>query len=381
MNKIKCILLAVGIGSVFLQSCKDDEPNPRFKIETASVDESTYTGSGTLSLLYSTDGGETFTATLPEKLKKGTKVLVKVNNGSEDLSDEDFIFDWSTSSPAPADETRGIAEFTIGSGNLKINVELEEIMALLTSHRTTGKFYTINPVTGDKAENFTITSGDIDVVGIRGFLYHPKKKLYYASTSTEEGGFLYSVNPATSEATVINENDGANDHEVWDAVVNWVVAPDDSLLAVGDFNGEGNGIVKFGTDGVRAKNTIELDICCGLGLIWHTNNTLLVSNGSNTDSGEIILENIALDGEGIDSQTLTNMEGFPVDVSTDWLTIKALAKAKSGELYGILFNSDTKFSYFVKIDLGAEKINYISTLGEGNTNQYNTLVYIPKHLL
>lgn len=380
MNKIKCILLAVGIGSVFLQSCKDDEPNPRFKIETASVDESTYTGSGTLSLLYSTDGGETFTATLPEKLKKGTKVLVKVNNGTEDLSDDDFIFDWSTSSPAPTDETSGIAEFTIGSGNLKVNVELEEIMALLTNHRTTGKFYTIDPVTGDKEGSFTITSGGVDVLGIRGFLYHPKKKLYYATTSADEGGILYSIDPATSQATVIHENDGANDEETWYAVANWVVASDDSLVALSEFV-DGAGIVKFGTDGSRSEKITRVDFCCGLGVTWHTNNSLLVANGWITGDGEVTLQNFALDGEGIDSQTLTNMEGFPVDISTEWLNMKALAKGKSGELYGILFTYDTRVSYFVKIDLGAEKINYISTLGEGNSNQYNTLVYIPKHLL
>jgi hypothetical protein len=384
MNKTKSILFAFAFGAVALQSCKDDD-EPVFQISTPTLETSNYTGTGTLTLLYSTDGGATFSPNLPSNLENGTKVLVKINNGSEDLTDDDFTFDWSGSTPAPANTTADIAEFTVSGGNLGIEVELDELWALVTSHRTNGKFFSLNSATGAKTEIFTPTYEGTAMTDIRGFVYHPNKKLFYASVSSmvnnEPAGFLYTINPANDQATRINENNGANDHEVWDAIVNWVVAEDDSLIAVGDFNGEGNGIVKFGTDGVRAQGTTIVDFCCGLGLIWESENEILVANGWNTANGEVILESYDLNGELTDDQSIISFEGFPSDISSIWLPMRALAKDKDGTLYGILFNDTAKVSYLVKVDRANGKIIYVSTLGENGQNQYNTLAFVPKHTI
>ncbi len=232
---------------------------------------------------------------------------------------------------------------------------------------------------------FTLTYGDASLNEIRAFVYHPKRKQFFASVSTyangDRAGFLYSVNPSTRQATRINENDGENGHEVWDAIVNWVVAPDDSLLAIGDFNDEGNGFVKFGTDGKRAAKTKEAEACCGLGMV-KDGDGLLLANGWDTSDGEVILENFSITGERGNAKSITNFENFPPEsnVSDHWLPIKAMANDKAGNLFALLFDESTEITYFVKIDrTGNGKVTYISTIGDQNSNQYNSLTLIPKH--
>jgi hypothetical protein len=390
MNKTRSLLFAFAVAMITLQSCKDDE-EPVFQIGTPTLDATGYTGSGTIGLLYSIDNGVTYSATLPANLEEGTKVLVKANDGTEDLSADDFIFDWSGSSPAPANATANVAEFTVGTSNLSISLTLEEVWALLTSHRQNGKFFTINPSNGATTEVFTATFEGVNMKDFRGFVYHPKQKLYYATVAStindQQAGFLYTINPATKVATMINENDGdpnedqVLDYAIWDAVVNWSVAPDDSLIGIGDFNGDGNGIVKFGKDGGRSLKTVEVDFCCGLGMSWVDENTMLVANGWSTGDGEVMLENIELNGTVSDDLLITTLEGFPTDITINWIPVRSLAKAKDGTLYGLMFNYDLNLTYFVKVDMANEKVVYISTIGGSAANQYTTLAFVPKHLL
>jgi len=257
---------------------------------------------------------------------------------------------------------------------------------LVTSHRGTGQFYTIDLATGEKTEAFSITDDAATLKDLRGFVYHPKEKTFFVSESTSPGGKLYSVNTSTKEATLINDNsggDGGEEYEVWDAIVNWAVASDDSLISVGDFNSDGNGTVKFGTDGGRSNLTTLADICCGLGLIYDENTgDFTVGNGENSNDAEVIIERFNKDGESQQETIITDFEGFPDDdVTTEWLTVKGLVKAKNGTVYGLLYTYDTNNTYFVKIDIGAEKVVYISTLGVGSGNQYNLLAFIPENKL
>jgi len=253
---------------------------------------------------------------------------------------------------------------------------------LITSHRGTGQFYTINLTTGETTEAFTITEGANTLKDLRAFVYHGKAKKFFVSESTDPGGKLYSVNASTKVATLINDNsggEGGTEYDVWDAVVNWAVASDDSLIAVGDFNDDGNGTVKFGTDGGRSSITTEADICCGLGLIYDkSSGDFTVGNGWSSDDGEVIIERFNKNGVSQDETIITTFEGFPGDdITTEWLTVKGLAKAGNGTVYGLVFTYDTKNTYFVKIDLEGETVSYISTLGTGGSNQYNLLAFIP----
>jgi hypothetical protein len=258
---------------------------------------------------------------------------------------------------------------------------------LVTSHRQTGVFYKINTTTGEKTEIFTPTYDGATFKEVRAFVYHPGENLFFASRSTfldqDNGtprvGYLFSMNPKTKVATLINNNDGdGGAYAIWDAINNWAVAEDDSLVAIGDFNGDENGIVKFGTDGGRSLKTIEVDICCGNGMLYDKNSGVMqVGNGWSTSDGEIDISTINSLGVITATTTITTLTGFPDDLSTTWLTLKAMAKDKKDNVYGIVFHYDLKKSYLVTIDMEGEEITYLSTLGANNDNQYNSLAFIP----
>src|SRR6187551_2297085 len=219
MKYFRALLMVAVIGLVTVQlfSCKDDD-EPTFSFPSSpTVDSNGYTMGGTLVFLYSVDNGVTFTATVPTGLASGAKVLVKVNNGTTDLLAEDFTFDWSGSVPAPADSSAPVAEFVI-TGNATPSVKITDKMTIVTSHRANGKFYSVNPSSGVTKEEFTPTYGGTALLSARAFVYHYKKGLFYASQNTDAGGYLYTINPATKVATRINENNGANGAEVWDAI-------------------------------------------------------------------------------------------------------------------------------------------------------------------
>jgi hypothetical protein len=277
--------------------------------------------------------------------------------------------------------------FSFSLGFLSCSDDDSDPDVLVTSHRQTGVFYKINTTTGALTQIFTPTYDGATFKEVRAFVYHPGEDLFYASRSTfldqdDSGprvGFLFSLDPDTKDATLINNNDGdGGEYAVWDAIVNWAVADDDSLVSVGDFNGDGNGVVKFGTDGGRSLKTKEVDICCGLGLLYdQESGTMLVGSGENSGNAEIIIETISEAGLITNTSTITTLTDFPDDLTDNWLTLKAMAKAKNGNVFGIVFNDDLAKSYFVSIDLEDDEITYISTLGANNENQYNMLAYIP----
>lgn len=273
---------------------------------------------------------------------------------------------------------------------------------LVTANRTTGKFYKIDEKTGSTTEIFTPTIGGNTLNELRAFVYHPAKKKFFASANSyndlgegDRAGYLYNIDQKTKVAVMINDNDGKvnptdenSSYAIWDAIVNWVVAPDDSLMGIGDFNRDGNGIVKFGTDGGRSLKTVDADVCCGNGMLYDVDaNELLVASGWDADNGTTDFLTIdASTGETKNRQVINNYVGFPADfneikVDSD-LYMKGLARDErdsKGIIYGILFNDANK-SYFVKVDLVEENITYVSTLGEDNTNQYNVLAFIPANL-
>lgn len=249
--------------------------------------------------------------------------------------------------------------------------------SLVTSHRTSGKFYTINPSNGNTTEIFTPTFSGSTLNDIRAFVYHPKQNLFYASVSSSVGADLYTINPANKVATKINDNDGTNG-PTYTAVVNWAVAADDSLIAVGDFDDDDNGIEKFGINGGRSAGIAEADVCCGLGMLYDAStSTFKVANGWSTDEMEVLIQTITATGTVTGSVNITTFNNFPDDLSDDWVVMKGMAQNTDGNIYGVLYNSDRSKTYFVRINMTAPSIDYISTLGADNANQYNNLTLIP----
>jgi hypothetical protein len=385
---MKKILLLTMLGSMLaFESCNDDSPDykvPTYNVGTTTINTDDYTGGGALKLLYSTDGGETWSESF-ENVYRGEPFMVKVNNGVEDLSADEFTFDWSGSSIQPSGDA--IATFTPVNKNINVVVKVTDVMTLVTSHRGTGKFYSLDQTTGDTTYLFKSTIDASTLNDVRGFVYHVNQDLFYASTNSccSQNGKLFTINPDTKVATMINANDGnGGAYEVWDAIVNWAVGADDSLIAVGDFNGDGNGIVKFGTDGGRSLKTAQADICCGLGMTYDaTAGTLLVGNGWDTDNKEIEISIVKEDGTLVGSDVINLFEGFEEEASfTDqWLTLKAMAQAPDGKVYGLIFGYDLSVTYLVQIDIAAKTITNVKMIGHNNANQFNSLAFIPKHRL
>jgi hypothetical protein len=294
--------------------------------------------------------------------------------------------------------TAGIMLGTLSCGDDDSN----DGVALITADRVSGQFYVINPKTGATKEAFEITYNGNVLTEIRSLVYHPGENRFYVSSHSyddlgdgNQNGRLFSVNPRTKEATLINDNDGkvaptdANQsYQIWDAIVNWAVEADDSLVAVGDFNGDGNGFVRFGTDGGRSLKTVDADVCCGLGMIYDasTGEALLANSPGD---GEVFLELFDTNtGESLETTSITDFVGFPADFNaisaTSWMPTKGLAsnkKVNGGTLYGLLYNDDTNKTYFVSIDIEALEVTYISTLGSAEDDQYNVLTFVPKSKL
>jgi hypothetical protein len=277
---------------------------------------------------------------------------------------------------------------------------------LITNKRGTGQFYTVDVSNGNITPAFTITYNGQTLTEVRGFVYHKKLDRFFVSVSSyadfgngDQLGLLFSVDPNTKEATLINDNDGkvnpgdvVESYDIWDAVVNWAVEADDSLVAVGDFNSDGNGFVRFGTNGGRSLTTLDADVCCGLGMIYNAKTAqALLANGENQDNGEVDFEQFDTNtGKSLYLIRLRNFEGFPADFNNVFessdLYVKAIASegnTTSGTIYGLMFNEeeDSRKTYFVSINLTTLKVTYISTIAETNEDQFNMLAFIPENKL
>lgn len=257
---------------------------------------------------------------------------------------------------------------------------------LITSHRSTGQFYSIDVTTGVTTPIFTISQGGTTLKDFRAFVYHPKQNKYFVSESSNSGADIFSVDPSSKSATLINDNTTEDDEENWRAVANWVVDTDDSLLSVGDFRGSDNGFVKFGVTGQRSDVLVGISgFCCGFGMLYdRQTGVITVGNANSADDGELIIERYTKAGvkQG-SSLIITTFENFPAgsNMETAWLNAKCLAQDGNGPVYGIVFNNDNSTSYLVEIDLTALTVTYISTLGIDNSNQYNVLAFVPENKL
>lgn len=272
---------------------------------------------------------------------------------------------------------------------------------LITSNRSTGTFYFINTKTGELTESFTAMYNDEPLTDIRGFAYHPTLKKIFVSVNSytnlgdgERNGALFTIDPKSHVATLINDNDGkvnendvSQSYAIWDAIVNWAITEDDSLIAVGDFNGDGNGFVKFGTNGARGIGTVQADVCCGLGMIYNPETKeALLGNGDNQDNAALDFETFDTEtGESLGLVTITDFVNFPDEfndiVESSWITVKGIAshpKVNNGRIYGLIFNTEdeSRRTYFVSIDLENETVTYIATLGFNAGTQYNALSFI-----
>ena len=110
-------------------------------------------------------------------------------------------------------------------------------------------------------------------------------------------------------------------------------------------------------------------------------NKFILSNDGTYKNKVIISDLDGATGALTNQIDIITFTGFPEDFSVaSSLSLKAMAQnGSTATVFGLLYNgiSASKKTYFVKIDLTAKSMTYISTIGADNNNQYNNLTYVP----
>ena len=248
-------------------------------------------------------------------------------------------------------------------------VVIDNVMVVM--NKTSGVVSLVNTTDGTLTSLGNFTYQNAPLTGIRDFLYNSADQMIYAVGNGQSGGDVYRINPATLEATIINDNDDSG----WDAIAE-IEMYNGNILGTAyldDFTNEfsGHALVILDTDGteIEAREFMEdgssYNACCGMGLEYGDNSSELLIG----DDHRILRSNT----NGVISEIITlTYENFPASRGTGGPRIKCLEKDANGNLYGL-----TTDGYFVSIDLGTNVMTYISTLGMVS-NDYQALSFIPE---
>ncbi len=354
-------------------SCKKDE-DPRFQVSSTSINSDAYTGGGTLKALYSTDAGNNYTEELPTGLLAGSIVLVKINNGTEDLTADNFSFDWSGSSVVPAVTDGAIASFTIASSALTIEVTVADIVDLMGVKSDTGGLYRIDRGTGDTTLVGSITLAGAALPKLRGMVYNYNDNTLYTSATADGSGKLYSLNPATLEATTINENPGDD----WYGISDLLITADNTILSnLWYKNATESGLAYFTTAGVTTnvgdRILFNPSICCGKALVYGASESELITTADNL---EVYSSTLA---GALTLLTTAVPEGFAAGAALS--QIKNLVKDTDGKIYAIAFDDTNDTTYLAELIIEESKLIFIKQLGTNKSNGFNALCWVPRHAL
>jgi len=232
---------------------------------------------------------------------------------------------------------------------------INDVMVVYNSE--TGVFSSINITNGALTTLGTVTLNNEVVVGLRDIVYNPSNKTVYASSRANDpySGIIYSINPATLEATIINDNAD----EDWYALPGLEMAGGKLLATVyWDYYDpsydESTGLLYLNLDG-SFSSTFALMyqgdsfyFSDGMGIEYgSSNNQLLI-----TDGNDILISD--LNGNISEIIELTGT-GFPnMDELDDVRTIETDA---DGTIYGI--DGD---GHFGSVNLTTGVFTYIATL-------------------
>ncbi len=372
-NQYKFLITSCLLFLLFTTSCKKEE-DPRFSVVSTEINNDLYSGGGTLMALYSVDGGTTFTETMPTGLLSGSTLLVKINNGTEDLTAEYFTFDWNKSSVAPSVTDGALANFTIASDGLSIAVAVADVLDLVCVNSLSGGIFSLDLTTGDTTRVGIIKENGLPLNNIRGLVFNYNDSSLYASAQEKGSGKLYTIDPATLFAFSINNNPFDN----WYGIADLLITEKNQILAnLWYKDPTESGLALFDTDGtittLSDRILFDTDICCGKGMVF------------GSSQSEILIANYELE---IYSSTLngtTNLittlvpEGFDAS-ATDLNYIKNMVKDSNGTIYCLVYDSSTATTWFAEIDISASKLTNIKLIGGDGKNLFHGLSWIPKHL-
>ena len=220
----------------------------------------------------------------------------------------------------------------------------------------TGVFSSISTTDGTLTALGSITLDGVIVEGIRDIVYNPSNETVYASSKSNDpyGGKIYSVNPSTLEATVINDN--ANDD--WYALPGIEMSNGKILGTVywDDYNevDYSTGLVWLNLDGSISDTSPLLNA----GEYYYFSEGMAIEYGASnneiyiTNEEEIIIADI--NGNITETIDLTG-SGFPMEDSLD--SIRTIETDDDGIIYGI-----DRDGHFGTIDLITGVFAYIATL-------------------
>lgn len=242
---------------------------------------------------------------------------------------------------------------------------------LVVAERTTGKLYSVNKSSAARTELGTVTFNDIPLQQLRGMVFNPNDKKLYASSTDDNGGALYTINPETLEATSLN----TDPDDDWYGVADLLVSSDNQILAtLWHKNPTEVGLAKFNLTGVMGPRVVfsNQDICCGLGMVFgDTKSELIIS------SYQLEIYSSDLSGTVTLLTTLVP-EGFGTTLADD-LYIQNMVK-DNGKIYAIVYDETLGNTHLAEVDLDNDALIEIGQLNQGNTNRFHALMIVSKSI-
>nr|WP_299383686.1 hypothetical protein [Allomuricauda sp.] len=378
-------LCALSIWALTLVGCgKDDSPvntndgpdETFYNITAATINTDAYTAPGTLSFRYSVDNGETYTVEKPEDLSKGDELWVKINNGEVDIFEEDFYFDWSNSSLAPADAESDLAKFVVKESDITLAATVTDKLELLVSQRDTGQFFVLDLSDGGLTPAFTILEGELALDRVRGAIYNYNDGNLYVSTAkfNTTKSQLHKVNLQAKQSSTINDNPDST----WEGIADLVITEENKILATIGFGGGQNpAIIEFGLDGSASEHILisgDNIPVAGLGLTASQDGGYLIGDAFSTK-----IHRCNASGEIAETINLV-LQGFEEDADSGNFYIKNLIQT-SDALYAICLekiDNATQYTYVARVDLENEQLTYLYKVST-HPLQFNALVQIPAY--
>ncbi|TMU55968.1 hypothetical protein [Flagellimonas algicola] len=354
----------------------DDGPTETFyQITEVTINDDGYTAPGTLSFWYSIDNGESYTTEKPADLSKGDELWVKINNGEVDIFEEDFYFDWSGSSLAPADTESDLAKFVVKESDITISASVTDKVELLVTNRDTGQFFVLDLSDGGLTPSFTMMKDEENaLVDIRGVVHNPNNNQIYITNSEDGNGQLYAVDPSNMTPTLINDNGD----DIWKGIADILITPNNQILAtIGFGNGIDPALISFDTAGnaIEPMTFTGDDVpCCGLGMTFgDSQQEVLVGTGL---SNPVKLYKSDLQGKVSEVIELT-LDGFTITDNASDYYIRNLIRDNVGNVHALCYNLDSGNTHIAKVDIDGNRLIHIAQIGANGV--YFGLVALPAY--
>ena len=270
-----------------------------------------------------------------------------------------------------------------------------ETLELVTVKHNTGVLYKIDKTTGDLTEIHTLTYGGSPLTYLNSLVFHPGTGTYFAGSSGNGYGHLYSIDPKTGIATLLNNNnDSANGNPYhWLYLNDLVVMPDGNILAVSSLQVgspagfTGDGLILFDTQG-NVIEYIQSDAAVS-GMVYGMYKTKMYGSYSYLRTVEVADGHATMgptinftEGDGFDHEI--NFIGavvmFNMVKDPDNSTLSELLT--EGEIYGLMYDGLPQDEYIVRINPLTGRLDNIGFLINGGTTViYHGLALVPESRL